>query len=140
MMDGGARRGVRAVKVRSLNLSGKSTQQRGGDGNHTGAGRRHQLINGHGRRATHHLGGRFLAFGDWVRQGGIPERTQRVIAAAQDFAFHRQGGVLAALSTCLTCDGNSALGGSGAVCGVQAASEDLVMSFQVAKRSAISVR
>ena len=45
-----------------------------------------------------------------------------------------------ALSTCLTCDGNSALGGSGAVCGVQAASEDLVMSFQVAKRSAISVR
>ena len=45
-----------------------------------------------------------------------------------------------ALSTCLTCDGNSVLGGSGAVCGVQAASEDLVMSFQVAKRSAISVR
>ncbi len=35
---------VRATKARPLNLSGKSTQQRSGDRNHTGAGRRHQVI------------------------------------------------------------------------------------------------
>jgi hypothetical protein len=46
---------VRAAEgvVRPLNLSGKSTQQRGGDRNTTGAGRKHQLINGQGTRATH---------------------------------------------------------------------------------------
>jgi hypothetical protein len=45
---------VRAAEgVRPLNLSGASTQQRGGDRNHKGAGRRQQPMNGQGRRATH---------------------------------------------------------------------------------------
>jgi len=44
--------GVRAG-VRPLNLSGKSTQQRGGDRNAKGAGRRHQRMYGQGTSATH---------------------------------------------------------------------------------------
>lgn len=45
---------VRAAKgVRPLNLSGKSTQQRGGDRGRAGADRRHQLSYGQGTRATH---------------------------------------------------------------------------------------
>ena len=76
-----------AEKVRSLILSGASTQQRGGDRRLTGADRRHQLRYGQGRRATHHLGGRLLTFGDGQRQGGVAELTQRVIAAAQDLAL-----------------------------------------------------
>jgi hypothetical protein len=99
MMDGVS--GVRTVKMRSLNLSRKSTQQRGGDRILTGADRRHQLINGHGRRATHHLGGCLLAVGDRQRQGGIAERTQGVIAAPQNFAFHRQSRVLAVMAVVL---------------------------------------
>ncbi len=99
MMDGVS--DVRAVKMRPLNLSGKSTQQRGGDRNHAGADRRHQLINGHGMRATHHLGGCLLAFGDRPRQGAIPERTQGVITAPEDFAFHRQSRVLAVMAVVL---------------------------------------
>jgi hypothetical protein len=52
MMDGVP--GVRAVKgVRPLSLSGKSTQQRGGDRIVAGASRRHQLKYGHGTRVTH---------------------------------------------------------------------------------------
>ena len=52
MMDGVP--DVRACEaVRPLNLSGKSTQQRGGDRNYMGAGRGHQLKFGRGRRATH---------------------------------------------------------------------------------------
>jgi hypothetical protein len=42
-----------AEEMRPLILSGKSTQQRGGDRTMTGAGRRHQLIYGQGRRAAH---------------------------------------------------------------------------------------
>ena len=38
--------------VRPLNLSGKSTQQRGGDRALAGADRGHQLINGQGTSAT----------------------------------------------------------------------------------------
>jgi hypothetical protein len=45
---------VRATEeVRPLNLSGKSTQQRGGDRNAKGAGRRHQRKYGQGTSATH---------------------------------------------------------------------------------------
>ena len=45
---------VRAAEgVRPLNLSGKSTQQRGGDRSFAGAGRRHQLSYGQGTSATH---------------------------------------------------------------------------------------
>ena len=45
---------VRAAEgVRPLNLSGKSTQQRGGDRNLKGAGRRHQRMYGQGTSATH---------------------------------------------------------------------------------------
>jgi hypothetical protein len=45
---------VRAAEgVRPLILSGKSTRQRGGDRTMTGAGRRHQLIYGRGRRVAH---------------------------------------------------------------------------------------
>ena len=52
MMDGVP--GVRAAgEVRPLSLSGKSTQQRGGDRNVPGAGRRHQLRCGQGTHATH---------------------------------------------------------------------------------------
>jgi hypothetical protein len=40
-------------EVRPLNLSGKSTQQRGGDRNVKGAGRRHQRKYGQGTSATH---------------------------------------------------------------------------------------
>ena len=88
MMDGVP--DVRAAEeVRSLILSGASTQQRGGDRRLSGAGRRHQLRYGHGRRATHHLGGCLLALGDGQRQRGIAESTQRVIAAAQDLTLHR---------------------------------------------------
>lgn len=50
MIDGVS--GVRAG-VRSLNLSGKSTQRRGGDRNTKGADRRHQLKMGQGTSATH---------------------------------------------------------------------------------------
>src|SRR6267142_5509058 len=50
---------------------------------------------GHVRNAW--LGGHLLRSGVWQRHGGITELTQRVIAAAQDFAFHRQGRVLAAV-------------------------------------------
>jgi hypothetical protein len=39
--------------VRPLNLSGKSTQQRGGDRSAKGADRKHQLIFGQGTSATH---------------------------------------------------------------------------------------
>jgi hypothetical protein len=39
--------------VRPLILSGKSTQQRGGDRNLKGAGRRHQRMFGQGTCATH---------------------------------------------------------------------------------------
>jgi len=42
-----------AEGVRPLILSGKSTQQRGGDRNTEGAGRRHQLSYGQGTCATH---------------------------------------------------------------------------------------
>jgi hypothetical protein len=42
-----------AEEVRPLNLSGKSTQQRGGDRNAKGAGRRHQRKYGQGTSATH---------------------------------------------------------------------------------------
>ncbi len=42
-----------ADEVRPLNLSGKSTQQRGGDRKLKGADRRHQLIYGQGTCATH---------------------------------------------------------------------------------------
>jgi hypothetical protein len=52
MMDGVP--DVRAAEVvRSLNLSGKSTPQRGGDRNLKGAGRRHQRMYGQGTQATH---------------------------------------------------------------------------------------
>ena len=52
MMDGVP--GVRAgEEVRPLNLSGKSTQQRGGDRRLAGAGRRHQRKYGQGTCATH---------------------------------------------------------------------------------------
>jgi len=52
MMDGVPE--VRAAEVvRPLNLSGKSTQQRGGDRSLLGAGRRHQRIYGQGTQATH---------------------------------------------------------------------------------------
>ncbi|MDT5131408.1 MAG: hypothetical protein QOE41_719 [Mycobacterium sp.] len=53
MMDGVP--DVRAVEgvVRPLILSGKSTQQRGGDRNLAGAGRRHQRMYGQGTCATH---------------------------------------------------------------------------------------
>ena len=45
---------VRATEeVRPLNLSGKSTQQRGGDRTLQGAGRRHQRMYGQGTSATH---------------------------------------------------------------------------------------
>jgi hypothetical protein len=45
---------VRAAEgVRPLILSGKSTQQRGGDRISEGAGRRHQLLYGQGTYATH---------------------------------------------------------------------------------------
>jgi len=45
---------VRAAEgVRPLSLSGKSTQQRGGDRNLAGAGRGHQLLYGQGTYATH---------------------------------------------------------------------------------------
>jgi hypothetical protein len=45
---------VRAAEgVRPLILSGKSTQQRGGDRKTAGAGRRHQLLYGQGTCATH---------------------------------------------------------------------------------------
>jgi hypothetical protein len=50
MMDGVP--GVRAG-VRLLSLSGKSTQQRGGDRNLAGANRGHQLKYGQGTRTTH---------------------------------------------------------------------------------------
>jgi len=80
MMDGVP--GVRAAKgVRPLSLSGKSTQQRGGDRRPAGAGRGHQLKCGQGTRTTH-LSGHPLFFGDRHRQGGIAELTQRVITAA----------------------------------------------------------
>ena len=80
MMDGVP--GVRAAKgVRPLSLSGKSTQQRGGDRRPAGAGRRHQLKCGQGTCTTH-LSGHPLFFGDRHRQGGIAEFTQRVITAA----------------------------------------------------------
>lgn len=47
----------------------------------------------------------------------------------------------APLPTCLRCNGNSPLGVRVRLrCEVQAASDDLVMPFQVVKRSAISVR
>ena len=99
MMDGVP--GVRAAKgVRPLSLSGKSTQQRGGDRRPAGAGRGHQLKCGQGTRTTH-LGGHLLGFGDRHRQGGIAELTQGVIAAAQDFAFDRQGRVLAIVAVVL---------------------------------------
>ena len=100
MMDGVP--DVRAAEgVRPLSLSGKSTQQRGGDRNLAGAGRRHQLKlwAGHVRNAW--LGGHLLRFGDRHRQGGIAELTQGVIAAAQDLALHRQGRVLAVVASCL---------------------------------------
>ena len=42
-----------AERVRPLILSGKSTQQRGGDRKTAGAGRRHQLLFGQGTCATH---------------------------------------------------------------------------------------
>ena len=46
--------GMRACeKVRPLILSGKSTQQRGGDRSTEGAGRKHQLSYGQGTHATH---------------------------------------------------------------------------------------
>jgi hypothetical protein len=52
MMDGVP--DVRATEgVRPLNLSGKSTQQRGGDRKLAGAGRRHQRMYGQGTSATH---------------------------------------------------------------------------------------
>jgi hypothetical protein len=52
MMDGVP--DVRAAEgVRPLNLSGKSTQQRGGDRIMAGAGRRHQRMYGQGTSATH---------------------------------------------------------------------------------------
>ena len=52
MMDGVP--GVRAAEeVRPLNLSGKSTQQRGGGRRRAGADRRHQLKYGQGTRTTH---------------------------------------------------------------------------------------
>jgi hypothetical protein len=52
MMDGVP--DVRAgEEVRPLNLSGKSTQQRGGDRGTKGAGRRHQRIYGQATCATH---------------------------------------------------------------------------------------
>jgi hypothetical protein len=52
MMDGVP--GVRAAEeVRPLNLSGKSTQLRGGDRETKGAGRRHQRMYGQGTSATH---------------------------------------------------------------------------------------
>ena len=96
MMDGVP--DVRAGEgVRPLILSGKSTQQRGGDRNLAGAGRRHRY--GQGTCATHGLGGHLL--GDGQRQGGIAEFAQRVIAAAQDLALHRQGGVLAVVAVAL---------------------------------------
>ncbi len=80
MMDGVP--GVRAAKgVRPLSLSGKSTQQRGGDRRPAGAGRGDQLKCGQGTRTTH-LSGHPLFFGDRHRQGGIAELTQRVITAA----------------------------------------------------------
>src|SRR3984893_293272 len=51
-----------------------------------------------GRARTQRISGsRFLWSGIWQRQGGIAELTQRVIAAAQEFAFHRQGRVLAVM-------------------------------------------
>jgi hypothetical protein len=52
MMDGVP--DVRGAKgVRPLSLSGKSIQQRGGDRNLAGAGRRHQRSYGQGTSATH---------------------------------------------------------------------------------------
>ena len=52
MMDGVP--DVRATEeVRPLNLSGKSTHQRGGDRTLQGAGRRHQRMCGQGTSATH---------------------------------------------------------------------------------------
>ena len=52
MMDGVP--DVRATEeVRPLNLSGKSTQQWGGDRITKGAGRRHQRMYGQGTCATH---------------------------------------------------------------------------------------
>ena len=92
--DGWGARRAGCRRVRPLILSGASTQTAGGDRRLAGAGRGHQLKYGQGTRTTH-LGGHPLLFGDRHRQGGIAELTQRVIAAAQDFAFHRQGRVLA---------------------------------------------
>ena len=97
MMDGVP--DVRAAEgVRPLNLSGKSTQQRGGDRNTQGSWPQASadVWAGHERNAW--LGGHLLGFGDGQRQRGIAELTQRVIAAAQDFALHRQGGVLAVVA------------------------------------------
>jgi hypothetical protein len=95
MMDGvpDARAGVRL-----LSLSGASTQQRGGDRRPAGASRGHQVKCGQGTRTTH-LSGHPLFFADRHRQGAIAELTQGVIAAAQDFALHRQGRVLAVVAS-----------------------------------------
>ncbi len=86
--------------VRPLNLSGKSTQQRGGDRRPAGANRGHQLKYGrHGCNAS--LRGHLLRSGVGQREGGIAQVTQAVIAAAQNFALHRQGRVLAVVALVL---------------------------------------
>src|SRR5258705_2000809 len=51
---------------------------------------------GHVRNAW--LGGHLLRSGVWQRHGGIAQPTQRVIAAAQELALHRQGAVLAVVA------------------------------------------
>ena len=45
--------------------------------------------------------GSHLLFRDGQRQGGIAEFAQPVVAAAQDLALHRQGGVLAVVAVTL---------------------------------------
>ena len=100
MMDGVP--GVRAAEgVRPLNLSGKSTQQRGGDRRlrEPAAGISGNMGRARAQRIVRRPPPRGSGIGQ--RQGGIAELTQGVIAAAQDFALHRQGRVLAVVAVVL---------------------------------------
>ena len=93
---------VRAAEgVRPLNLSGKSTQQRGGDRSFAGAGRRHQLVMGRAR-AQRMVRRPPPRVGDGQRRAASPS-FRSVDSSVQDFALRPPVRVLAIVAVALGC-------------------------------------
>src|ERR1700757_240482 len=92
----GLAKGAAAQSLREVHPAARWRQENCGSRPRASA----EIWTGHARNAW--LGGHLLlGSGVGQRQGGIAEVTRGVMAAAQDFALHRQGGVLAVVAVAL---------------------------------------